>query len=78
MTASALGQSLDGIAGLNMNHLPEYASLIMALHTAALIIVNLTPTPEDNEALGATGSLIVKLYRALEIVAGIVTPLAKR
>jgi hypothetical protein len=61
-----------------MNYLAEYASLIVALHTAALIIVNLTPTPKDDEALGAAGSLIVKLYRALEIIAGLVTPLAKR
>lgn len=61
-----------------MNHLPEYASLIVALHTAAMIIVNLTPTPKDNEALGNVGRLAVQAYRVLEIFAGIVTPLAKR
>lgn len=61
-----------------MNHLSEYVSLFVAIHTAALIIVNLTPTPKDNEALGNAGRLAVQLYRALEIIAGIVTPLAKR
>jgi hypothetical protein len=44
----------------------------------ALLICNLTPTPKDNEALGTIGALAVKLYRALEIIAGIITPLAKR
>lgn len=61
-----------------MNRLPEYVSLIVALHTAAMIIVNLTPTPKDNEALGTVGRFAVQAYRIMEIFAGIVTPLAKR
>ena len=61
-----------------MEQLPEYVALAVAIHGVALIIVNLTPTPKDNEALGTISALAVKLYRALEIVAGIVTPLAKR
>jgi hypothetical protein len=60
-----------------MSHLPEYVSLFMALHAAAMIIVNLTPTPKDNEALGDFGRLVVKAYRLVEVIAGIVTPLAK-
>jgi hypothetical protein len=60
-----------------MNHLDDYVALAVALHTAALIICNLTPTPKDDEALGDAGKVAVKLYRALEIVAGIVLPLAK-
>jgi hypothetical protein len=36
----------------------------------ALLIVNLTPTQKDNEA-------VAKYYRVVEILAGIVTRLAK-
>jgi hypothetical protein len=61
-----------------MEHLSEYVALAIAIHGVALIIVNLTPTPKDDEALGNISALAVKAYRALEIVAGIVTPLAKR
>lgn len=61
-----------------MEHLPEYVALAVAVHGVALIIVNLTPTPKDDEALGTISALAVKAYRALEIIAGIVTPLAKR
>lgn len=63
---------------ISMEHLSEYVALAIAIHGVALIIVNLTPTPKDDEALGNISALAVKAYRALEIVAGIVTPLAKR
>lgn len=63
---------------ISMEHFPEYVALAVAIHGVALIIVNLTPTPKDNEALDTIDSLAVKLYRVLEIAAGIVTPLAKR
>jgi hypothetical protein len=42
------------------------------------MIVNLTPTPKDDRAVGAIGAALPKLYRALEILAGIVLPMAKR
>jgi len=45
--------------------------LLAALHIVAAIIVNLTPTPKDNEWLGKT-------YRVVEMFAGFVTPLAKK
>jgi hypothetical protein len=61
-----------------MNHFDDYIALAMALHAAALIICNLTPSPKDDKALGDLSQIGVKLYRALEIVAGIVLPLAKR
>jgi hypothetical protein len=44
----------------------------------ALVIVNLTPTPKDDVALDAVQRVVVKLYRAVEILAGIVGTLAKR
>lgn len=63
---------------LSADRIPEYVTLAIALHGVALIVVNLTPTPRDNEALGTISVLAVKSYRVLEIVAGIITPLAKR
>ena len=59
-------------------HGKQLVEAAMLLHGAALIIVNLTPTPKDNEALSSTGSMVVKLYRAIEVMAGVITPLVKR
>lgn len=56
----------------------DYVALAVAIHGVAVVIVNLTPTPKDNEALGIYTRLIVKAYRAIEILAGIVTPRVKR
>lgn len=61
-----------------MSHLPEYVALAIAVHGLALAIVNLTPTPKDNEALDTYSRALVKLYRAVEILAGVIGPLAKR
>jgi hypothetical protein len=52
--------------------------VLAAIHALAVAIVNLTPTPKDNQALGDVTRMAVKLYRAIEILAGIWTPLAKR
>ena len=61
-----------------MDRFAEYVALVVALHGVALVIVNLTPTPKDDEALGDARRLVVKLYRAIEILAGIVGPRVKR
>jgi len=45
--------------------------ILLAVHGVALIIVNLTPTPKDDEALA-------KYYKVVEVLAGFVTKLAKR
>jgi hypothetical protein len=37
----------------------------------ALAVVNLTPTPKDDEIYG-------KIYRAIEILAGVITKLVKK
>lgn len=47
------------------------AAALLALHTAAVAIVNLTPTPKDNEIVG-------KAYKVIEIIAGILTRKAKQ
>jgi hypothetical protein len=56
----------------------EYIAVAVAVHGAAVAIVNLTPTPKDDEFLGRYTRMAVKLYRAIEILAGVVTPLVKR
>lgn len=61
-----------------MERLSEYVALAVAIHGVALVVVNLTPTPKDNEALDNYTKVIVKLYRAIEILAGIVSPRVKR
>jgi hypothetical protein len=61
-----------------MDRFADYVALIVAIHGIAVVIVNLTPTPKDNEALSTARKLGVRSYRALEILAGIITPLAKR
>lgn len=62
-----------------LNHPTEqWIAAILAVHGAAVAIVNLTPTPRDNEALDGIGKVVVKGYRAIELLAGIITPLVKR
>jgi hypothetical protein len=61
-----------------MNHLSDYVALAIAIHGVALAVVNLTPTPKDNEALDSYTKAIVKAYRAIEILAGIISPRVKR
>jgi hypothetical protein len=61
-----------------MDRIADYIALAVAIHGLALVIVNITPTPKDNEALSGLSRTVVKIYRAIEILAGIVSPLAKR
>jgi hypothetical protein len=49
----------------------EIVSVAAGAHMLALAVVNLTPTPKDDEIYG-------KIYRAVEILAGLVTKLAKK
>ena len=56
----------------------EYIAVAIAVHGAAVAIVNLTPTPKDDKFLGKYSRMAVKLYRAIEIMAGVITPLVKR
>jgi hypothetical protein len=49
---------------------PEILAALFAVHAAAVAIVNLTPTPKDDE-------FVAKVYRVIEILAGIVNKLAK-
>jgi hypothetical protein len=60
------------------DRIAEYIAVAIAIHGAAVAIVNLTPTPKDDEALGRYSRMAVRLYRAIEILAGVVSPLVKR
>lgn len=63
---------------MTIDRLADFAALAVAIHGVALVVVNMTPTPRDDEALGNYSRLVVKAYRAIEILAGIIGPLAKR
>lgn len=54
-----------------IEHIEQLLVILFAAHALALAIVNLTPTPKDDEA-------IAKLYRILEIFAGLITKLSKK
>ena len=51
--------------------LSDLIEILLALHGAAVLIVNLTDTPKDND-------LVARFYRGVELLAGIFSPLAKR
>lgn len=50
----------------------NYVALAVAVHALAVAIVNLTPTPKDNARYSRLSRLLVKGYRIVELVAGIV------
>lgn len=52
-------------------YLPEAIHLLVAGHALAIAIVNLTPTPKDND-------IVAKAYKYIEFLAGIVTKKAKQ
>ena len=54
-----------------LNNWAEVAGIAGALHILALAIVNLTPTPKDDEIYG-------KAYKVVEMIAGIVSKTAKK
>ena len=54
-----------------MAHGAEIVAALVAVHAAAVAIVNLTPTPKDDE-------VVAKAYVVIEWLAGIFTPKAKQ
>jgi hypothetical protein len=52
-------------------YLDTALTLLMAGHSLALAIVNLTPTPADD-------AIVAKAYKYIEFLAGIVTKKAKQ
>jgi len=52
-------------------HINTAITVAGAAHGLALVIVNLTKTPKDDEVLA-------RVYKVIEVIAGIVTPRAKK
>jgi len=52
-------------------HAQNFFTVAAAVHGAALVIVNMTKTPKDDE-------IVAKVYKLIEIAAGIITPRAKK
>jgi len=50
-----------------MDRIASYVAVAVAIHGLALVIVNITPTPKDNEALDNISRLAVKTYRLIEV-----------
>ncbi len=54
-----------------LSNAQQLVEILLAVHGVAILVVNLTPTPKDNE-------VVAKYYRIIEVLAGIVTRLAKK
>lgn len=54
-----------------VNNWSEIVGIAGAVHLLALAIVNLTPTPKDDE-------IYAKAYKVIEKLAGVVTKMAKK
>lgn len=54
-----------------LSNAQQLVEILLAIHGVAILIVNLTPTPKDNE-------VVAKYYRVVEVLAGIITRLAKK
>jgi hypothetical protein len=52
-------------------HFQTFLTVAAAGHGLALVIVNLTKTPKDDQTLAA-------VYKVIEVIAGIVSPRAKK
>lgn len=61
-----------------MDRFADYIALAIAIHGVAVLIVNITPTPKDNQYLDNLSRTLVKVYRVIEILAGLVSKKAKQ
>jgi hypothetical protein len=52
----------------------DLTDIVIALHALAIVIVNITTTPKTATAPNSVN----KAYRFIEMLAGLITPLAKR
>ena len=52
----------------------DLTDIIIALHALAIVVVNITTTPKIATAPNSAN----KAYRFIEMLAGLITPLAKR
>lgn len=58
--------------------LPALIAALIAFHGLALVVVNLTDTPDPNDFSSKTKRVLAKIYPFLEKAAGIFTYKAKK
>lgn len=56
----------------------DIVQIILDLHVLALLIVNFTETPRRTLVDSQRYTFVKRLYRFIELLAGFITPLAKR
>lgn len=56
----------------------EIVEILMNLHLLALLIINVTRTPKDAFSEKTSYTSVNRLYRIIEFLAGLITPLAKK
>ena len=56
----------------------EVVEILMNLHLLAILIINVTRTPKDAFSEKTSYTSINRLYRIIEFLAGLITPLAKK
>ena len=54
-----------------IHHFGTLFAVLLSLHGTALLVCNLTKTPKDDE-------FVAKAYKLIEVLAGIITPKAKK
>jgi hypothetical protein len=58
--------------------LGDLTQIAVDLHVLAILIINLTRTPQEKAKGGVGYTALSRVYRVIELIAGLVTPLAKR
>lgn len=56
----------------------EVVEILMNLHLLSLLIINVTRTPKDAFSEKTSYTSVNRLYRIIEFLAGLITPLAKK
>lgn len=58
--------------------LADIIQILLDLHFLAILIINITRTPGEEFASHGAYTSVNRVYRIVEFLAGLITPLAKR
>ncbi len=58
--------------------LSSLTEIILNLHLLAILVVNVTKSPKDEVFILGSYTSVNRLYRIIEFLAGLITPLAKK
>jgi len=61
-----------------LGHIQTILEILLNLHVLALLIINVTKTPSRSFQDSNSYSLIGRIYRLVELLAGLVSPLSKK